>query len=201
MMIFITVAYIGRSQEITGYCNRDSLQYDEVDSLINFMIIPERRTYRYLGDTLRAFVTRDDTLCSIKNYALVFDRILEMGLDYTTPLPNGPPRNNVLTLDTVMNKAFADEYQRLDAYTQKMRGLFYLFVDVKDEYEKKFSCIEGSKHLRKEIDALIRYGTWTHPNELKKILLLKLKHIDRTKPNKDYRDSLKKAKKKKKAGR
>jgi len=168
-------------------CSEDSSQYVLLDTIIYNMAMRGSSEYIYRGEKVRSFVSKQDTVCSIKNYAVVFDKILSMGLDLTKRLPRGR-RNSRISLDSVQMSMWQKEYETLNKEAQKINGLFFLFVEVKDEYEKKFSYIETSKHLKKEIEALIRYGAWTHPNELKKILLLRLRYINMDKYYKDMRD-------------
>ncbi|MBP9134872.1 MAG: hypothetical protein KBF75_12635 [Saprospiraceae bacterium] len=180
---------------INSNCSEDSSSYGKLDTLLYNIAMNGKFEYRYHGKELRDFMTKSDTMCSIKNYAIVLDKILNMGLDLTKPLPSGFGDSR-MSLDSTQMRRWREESRAINREVNRIRGLFYLFVEVKDEYEKKFSYIEDSKHLKKEIAALIRYGTWTHPDVVRNAILLKLKHIDADKPNKDYSDSLRKAKKK-----
>jgi hypothetical protein len=188
LLIFLFVQNLNGQPILNSDCSEDSSAYNKLDTLLYKMTINgDKYAYRYRGKELRDFVIRADTICIIKNYAIVLDKILGMGLNLTKRLPDGY-RDSRMSLDTAQMRKWHEESSAINQYASRMRGLFYLFVEVKDEYEKKFYYIKDSKHLKKEIDNLIRYGIWTHPDTIRRALLLKLKHIDADKPNRDYKE-------------
>lgn len=190
LILFVTGSLYAQSSQSLD-CLQDSAYYSQLEGIIDDMAMGGNYVYRYHGDRLRRFVSKKDTLCAIRNYAIIFDKILNMGLDLSQRLPRAPNRNSRISLDTAQMNKWQHEYELAYNKAKKISGLYLLFVEVKDEYEQKFSYVEDSKYLKTEIDNLIRYGAWTHPLTVKDALKLRLRHFTRDKYYDDMDHSIK----------
>lgn len=173
---FVMISYISNAQSIL--CLYDSLYYQNIDSLAD--LNPPS-----FSSELNIF-NGPDSFCIIKRYAYMVDKLYSRGLDLHSKLRETRTfyRDNTMVLDPTYQppapKPEEKVYHKVD--------LFKYFIEHKTAFEWRYYEKRADKAYLTYVNDLIKFGNFTHPNQVRDVLLFKYKALNKEKYYQDMRD-------------
>jgi len=138
--------------------------------------------------------------CVIKRYAYIVDKLYELGLDLHSRLIENRWRDNSMIIygpneKPPPPKPVVKTYHKID--------LFFTFIAHKQAYEYRYYHKRDDSLYLAYVDDLVRYGSFTHPQQVREVLLFKYRALTEEKFYQDMREQERQARKnrKKKAER
>jgi|GEM_PF-2426059 len=179
-LLFLSPAFLSKAQECL--CLQDSVFYSKIDS------IADEIPADYLSD-INMF-NGTDSLCRIKKYAYIVDKLYERGLDLHSKLSvsYAGARNSDIIMygpgEQPPPQPVVKVYHKVD--------LFSLFIEHKRGYERRYYHKNGNKEYIAYVENLVKYGSFTHPQQVRDVLLFKYKALTMEKLYKDLREQRRK---------
>jgi len=132
----------------------------------------------YLSDL--NILNGSDSACIIKRYAYIVDKLYSRGLDLHSKLKRGYRNNSILWYDMKGQESQKKKYDKTD--------LFINFVEHKEVYEYRYYHKKDDSRYAAYVENLIRYGGFSHPKDVRDVLLFKYKNLTKEKLYKDIRE-------------
>jgi len=180
ILLFLLPVFLSKAQEYP--CLQDSVFYSKIDS------IADDPDY-YLADN--NMFNGTDSLCRIKKYAYIVDKLYERGLDLHSKLHlmATQARNSDIIIygpgeQIPPPPPVVKVYYKTD--------LFSLFIKHKQAYERRYYRKNGNKEYITYVENLVKYGSFTHPQQVRDVLLFKYKALTMEKLYKDLREQRRK---------
>jgi len=133
--------------------------------------------------------------CVIKRYAYMVDKLYELGLDLHSRLIENRANNSDILMygpneQPPPPKPVVKTYHKID--------LFFTFITHKKAYEYRYYHKREDSLYLACVDDLVRYGSFTHPQQVRDVLLFKYRALTEEKFYQDMREQERQARKNRK---
>jgi len=185
LWLFLFSAHFLKAQEFS--CLEDSLFYTKIISIIDEHALPDSlKSFMYYGT---------NSQCVIKRYAYMVDKMYELGLDLHSRLIENRWRDNSIIMygpneKPPPPKPVVKTYHKID--------LFETFIFHKEAYEYRFYYKREDSLYLAYVDDLVRFGNFTHPQQVRDVLKFKYRALSMDKLYNDYREQIRQSKKNRK---
>ena len=179
--VFIVISHSASFGQI---CSDDSTFYKRISTEVDTLVL-KGADYLFNSPLLTQYLQfKEESIeCNILNYALVFDVFVTKGVILNERLPKPNPRNNRFSVDPIENERLRNLYKD-DSH---IFNIFFLFVNIKQEYEMKFIFYNTPPDFERIIDDVLKYCPLSNPKIVRDMLLGKYRHINRKKFDNDMR--------------
>lgn len=130
------------------------------------------------------YVKDADDWCNMKRFAYLVDRLFSRGLNLHAKLVPGV-RDNTIIIGIVLPE------EKPEKIVYDKTSLYLSFIAIKSVYEKKFYNKNNNPEYTSTIDALVKYGAFSYPQNVKDFLSNNYRQFTKEKFYKDMRDATK----------